>query len=77
MNESIKNRFEAYIRNLQDEICDRLEAIDGKAKFRHDDWDRDGGGGGHTRVIEKGKVFEKGGVNISTVHGELPYSKAI
>ncbi|PAU94526.1 oxygen-dependent coproporphyrinogen oxidase [Aliifodinibius salipaludis] len=69
---SIKNRFEAYIRKLQDEICDTLEAIDGRARFRHDDWERDGGGGGHTRVIEKGDVFEKGGVNISSVHGELP-----
>jgi len=70
--DSIKNRFEAYIRDLQDEICDHLEQIDGKAKFRHDDWDRVGGGGGHTRVIEKGEVFEKGGVNVSTVYGELP-----
>lgn len=70
--ENIKNRFEAYIQNLQDEICDRLEGIDSEAVFRHDDWDREGGGGGHTRVIEKGDVFEKGGVNISTVHGELP-----
>ena len=69
---SIKNRFEAYIQNLQDEICDTLEQVDDKARFRHDDWERDGGGGGHTRVIEKGDVFEKGGVNISTVHGELP-----
>nr|WP_212747630.1 oxygen-dependent coproporphyrinogen oxidase [Fodinibius saliphilus] len=70
--ESIKDRFEAYIRNLQDEICDRFELIDNKARFRHDDWERDGGGGGHTRVIEGGDVFEKGGVNISSVYGELP-----
>lgn len=72
MGKSIKSRFEAYIRDLQNEICDRLEDIDTKAQFRHDDWDREGGGGGHTRVIEKGDVFEKGGVNISSVHGELP-----
>lgn len=69
---SIKNQFAAYIQNLQNEICEALEEIDGKGKFREDDWDRDGGGGGKTRVIEKGNVFEKGGVNISTVHGELP-----
>jgi len=69
---SLKNRFEAYIQNLQDEISDRLEQIDGNNQFRHDDWEREGGGGGHSRVIEKGDVFEKGGVNISTVHGELP-----
>ncbi|SMO70132.1 oxygen-dependent coproporphyrinogen oxidase [Fodinibius sediminis] len=68
----VKERFEAYIQDLQDEICSRLEEIDDKARFRHDDWEREGGGGGHTRVIEKGNVFEKGGVNISTVHGELP-----
>lgn len=68
----IKERFTDYISKLQNEICDRLEEIDHHARFRHDDWTREGGGGGHSRVIEKGDVFEKGGVNISTVHGELP-----
>lgn len=68
----IKIRFTSYIQNLQDEICSALEKIDGKAKFREDRWQRDGGGGGRTRVMEKGNIFEKGGVNISTVHGELP-----
>lgn len=68
----LKTRFEAYIRNLQNEICDRLEEFEPDTRFRHDDWNREGGGGGHTRVIEKGDAFEKGGVNISTVHGELP-----
>lgn len=71
-NLSIKNRFKEYIRDLQNEICDRLEQIDSRARFLHDDWDREGGGGGHSRIIEKGDVFEKGGVNISAVHGELP-----
>ncbi|WP_265765816.1 oxygen-dependent coproporphyrinogen oxidase [Fodinibius salsisoli] len=69
---SIKERFESYIQNLQDEICDKLEEYEQGARFRHDDWNREGGGGGHSRVIEKGSVFEKGGVNISAVHGELP-----
>jgi len=69
---NIKENFTDYIHNLQDEICTALEEIDGKATFREDNWERDGGGGGRTRVIEKGKVFEKGGVNISTVYGELP-----
>jgi coproporphyrinogen III oxidase len=69
---AIKQQFTTYIHNLQDEICRILEDFDGKAVFREDNWDRDGGGGGRTRVIEKGSVFEKGGVNISTVHGELP-----
>lgn len=69
---TIRESFTEYIENLQDEICSALEEVDGKALFREDRWDRDGGGGGRTRVIEKGGVFEKGGVNISTVHGELP-----
>lgn len=71
-NTEIKQRFAGYIQDLQEEICGRLEELDGKARFRHDDWTREGGGGGHTRVIEKGELFEKGGVNVSTVHGELP-----
>ena len=69
---SIREKFTNYIHRLQDEICDRLEELDGRSIFHHDDWDREGGGGGHTRVISKGDVFEKGGVNVSTVHGELP-----
>lgn len=69
---SRKEKFSDYIQNLQNEICSSLEEIDGKSSFREDDWDREGGGGGKTRVISKGDVFEKGGVNISTVHGELP-----
>ena len=68
----IKNNFSKYINNLQDDICSAMEEIDGKSRFREDNWDRDGGGGGRTRVIEKGGVFEKGGVNISRVWGELP-----
>lgn len=69
---TIKNRFIDFIQNLQDEICTALEEVDGKAVFRSDDWDRKGGGGGHSRIIEKGNVFEKGGVSTSAVHGELP-----
>ncbi|MFH5883251.1 oxygen-dependent coproporphyrinogen oxidase [Halalkalibaculum sp. DA3122] len=68
----MKERFIQFIYDLQDEICTTLEGLDGKAQFRHDDWEREGGGGGHTRVIEKGDLFEKGGVNVSTVYGELP-----
>lgn len=68
----IKSQFTTYIENLQNEICSSLEQIDGKGIFLEDQWDRDGGGGGLTRVMEKGDVIEKGGVNISTVHGELP-----
>jgi len=68
----IKERFTQFIYDLQNEICTSLEDLDGKARFREDNWEREGGGGGLTRVIEKGDVFEKGGVNVSTVHGELP-----
>jgi len=71
---SQKERFYSYIQELQDQICSTLETSDGQAKFQEDLWDRKGGGGGRTRVIENGAVFEKGGVNISAVHGELPDS---
>lgn len=72
----MKNKFYHYIQNLQDQICEGLEAADGATKFREDIWERPEGGGGRTRVIENGPkgsgVFEKGGVNISAVHGKLP-----
>lgn len=70
----MKDRFYAYIEQLQDRITCKLEEVDGKAKFQQDLWKRPEGGGGRTRVIENGDVFEKGGVNISAVHGELPKS---
>ena len=68
----MKEQFLKYIHQLQDQICDAVEQIDGKAKFQEDLWDRPEGGGGRTRVISNGGVFEKGGVNISAVHGQLP-----
>ena len=68
----MKNKFYIYIQTLQDQICKGLEDIDGGTKFREDIWERPEGGGGRTRVIENGNVFEKGGVNISAVHGKLP-----
>lgn len=68
----MKEKFYSYIQNLQDTICNKLEEIDQKAKFKEDLWNREQGGGGRTRVIENGAVFEKGGVNISKVYGELP-----
>ncbi|SFN12590.1 coproporphyrinogen oxidase [Paenimyroides ummariense] len=70
----MKDKFYTYIQNLQDQICKALEDADGNAKFREDLWERPEGGGGRTRVIENGNVFEKGGVNISAVHGKLPES---
>ena len=68
MDQRIAEKF----RSLQDHICSELEKLDGKSKFQEDIWVREEGGGGRTRVIENGAVFEKGGVNISAVHGELP-----
>lgn len=68
----MKEKFYTYIQELQNTICNKLEEIDGKAKFQQDLWEREQGGGGRTRVIENGNVFEKGGVNISKVYGELP-----
>lgn len=68
----MKNKFYAYIQTLQDKITAELERVDGQATFRQDLWKRPEGGGGRTRVIENGAVFEKGGVNISAVHGSLP-----
>ena len=68
----MKAQFYKYIENLQDTITTKLEKVDGLAKFEEDIWKREEGGGGRTRVIENGDIFEKGGVNISAVHGELP-----
>lgn len=62
----------SFFMSLQDEICTAIEATDGSAKFKEDAWERDGGGGGRTRVLEDGEIIDKGGVNWSAVHGELP-----
>lgn len=69
---TVKDQFTHHIFDLQNRICSAIEAVDGGAKFIEDEWERPGGGGGKTRVIRQGKVFEKGGVNTSVVHGELP-----
>ncbi|MFA5244064.1 MAG: oxygen-dependent coproporphyrinogen oxidase [Pedobacter sp.] len=62
---------EAY-QEIQDEICAGLELADGKGKFQEELWERNGGGGGRTRIIQNGNFLEKGGVNFSAVHGKLP-----
>ncbi len=66
-----KETIATWFQGLQDRICQALEEMDGKGKFQEDAWQRDGGGGGRSRVIE-GQVIEKGGVNFSAVHGRLP-----
>jgi coproporphyrinogen III oxidase len=65
-----KEAIAQWFQELQDDICRQLEAADGAGKFLEDRWQRPGGGGGRSRVIE-GKHIEKGGVNFSAVHGEL------
>lgn len=59
-------------KTIQDEICQALEKLDGTAKFEQEIWERDGGGGGRTRIMQHGNIIEKGGVNFSAVHGKLP-----
>jgi coproporphyrinogen III oxidase len=66
------HRVQRFVEALQIRITKKLEAMDGSASFQLDDWDREGGGGGLTAVLEGGDVFEKGGVNTSAVHGRLP-----
>jgi coproporphyrinogen III oxidase len=70
-----KERVSQFMQTLQDQICAGLEELDGGAKFKQDMWERPEGGGGRSRVIENGNIFEKGGVNFSEVHGShLPPS---
>jgi len=69
-----KEQIAADYKEIQDEICAALEVTDGKGVFEQELWERDGGGGGRTRIIQNGNIFEKGGVNFSAVHGNLPHS---
>lgn len=68
-----RERWIRYIYTLQENICQALEGADGKAVFHTDEWQRaEGrGGGGKTRTIVNGNVFEKGGVNTSVVYGHV------
>ncbi|PST83048.1 oxygen-dependent coproporphyrinogen oxidase [Pedobacter yulinensis] len=69
-----KEQVDSLYRQVQDEICAGLEQADGKGKFQEELWEREGGGGGRTRIMQGGAVIEKGGVNFSAVHGKLPDS---
>ena len=70
-----KQAVKSFFLDLQDGICTEYEALDTAAQFVEDSWQRTEGGGGRTRVINNGAVFEKGGVNFSHVFGEkLPPS---
>ena len=66
-----KEQLKASFQQIQDDICKALAECDGKADFQEDSWEREGGGGGRSRVIAEGDIFEKGGVNFSEVHGEV------
>ena len=68
---TLAEEAQTFFEGLQTRICDGLEAEDGTGKFRSDRWQRPGGGGGLTRVLVDGALFEKAGVNTSAVHGEL------
>lgn len=66
----LRHRCLAYFRGLQDRICLALEEIDGK-RFQQDEWQRPGGGGGRSRVLAEGAIFEKAGVGFSDVFGDM------
>lgn len=69
------NAVKNYLLGLQDRICRAVETEDGKERFREDEWSRDEGGGGRTRVLAEGACFEQAGVNFSHVFGKsLPPS---
>ena len=70
----MKNEFLDHIAVLQEKITTSIEKIDGEGKFIEDIWKRPEGGGGKSRVMENGKIFEKAGVNSSAVTGILPKS---
>jgi coproporphyrinogen III oxidase len=69
--DDFQQRAATFFKTLQDQICAALEQIDGTGRFQQDSWEREGGGGGRTRVLVEGGLFEKAGVNFSEVHGEM------
>ena len=68
----LRDRAVAFFQKIQDDITSTLSSVDGISSFREDKWERPGGGGGRTRILADGAVFEKAGVNFSAVHGESP-----
>lgn len=70
-----RQRVSTFMKQLQDEICESLEKVDGVSLFQEDSWEREEGGGGRSRVLCQGGILEQGGVNFSEVWGhELPPS---
>ncbi len=70
--EITKENITEWLKGLQESICSALETADGKSKFLVENWKREEGGGGCSRVIKDGNVLEKGGVMFSAVHGTTP-----
>jgi len=70
--EITKQTISEWLQQLQTTICEALEAADGSEKFRHENWNREEGGGGITKIINNGTVIEKGGVLYSAVYGDAP-----
>ena len=69
------DRVRAYLTDLQDRICAAIETADGQATFQEDRWQRAEGGGGRTRILRDGAVFEQAGIGFSDVSGSrLPPS---
>jgi coproporphyrinogen III oxidase len=73
-----QEHWESTMRKMQGDMCTMLERVENNSdhRFREDVWRRKEGGGGWTRVLQDGKVFEKAGVNVSSVFGELPKAAA-
>ncbi len=70
--EITKENITEWLKTLQNNICQALETEDGLSKFKEENWTREEGGGGRSRVIENGNVIEKGGVMFSAVSGKTP-----
>jgi len=71
LNKLKKEEVINRLKSVQDYICKQLETLDGVAKFHEDNWEREEGGGGRTRILSDGAIIEKGGVNFSAVHGPV------
>jgi len=75
MQQNDISKVKEYLLSLQNIICSAIEIQDGGSEFEEDSWQRQEGGGGRTRVLTGGNIFEQAGVNFSHVFGEqLPYS---
>jgi len=71
--QALINPVKTFLFAFQDRVCDMLETEEGQARFQEDVWEHAGGGGGRTRILQKGRIFEQAGVNFSHVRGhQLP-----